>query len=118
MVSSHYPYLTTHPRTPRYLDAKVKTAHKHKVELDETTNIINKREYEMARFQYIYRLNIISAQKVSESDMTRGWQRAAASGGKRRHSAAPPGGGGRSGGGGGAAAAPAAVAAAASLLLL
>jgi len=47
----------------KYLDNKVKHSHRQKAEMSESSNLKNKREYEIARFQYIYRLNIISARK-------------------------------------------------------
>ena len=47
----------------RFLDAKVKDSGKHKAEEQETHHIKNKREYEIARFHYIHRLNIISMRK-------------------------------------------------------
>eukprot|EP00750_Incisomonas_marina_P033165 INCI9595.2.p1 GENE.INCI9595.2~~INCI9595.2.p1 ORF type:complete len:1036 (+),score=226.57 INCI9595.2:286-3393(+) len=47
----------------KFLDNKVRPSHKQKAESNESSNLKNKREYEIARFQYIYRLNIISARK-------------------------------------------------------
>jgi hypothetical protein len=48
----------------KFLDAKVHSTHTQKAETNESSNLKNKREYEMARFQYIHRLNVVSASKV------------------------------------------------------